>query len=240
MATNKKISIPSIIAAISFIYLAFCPYIINPIFNILLGHNFNVIIRIVVNSIFNFGNIINFLACVITAVGIFTKFDKIAVAITSALFWLSSFVNLITLFINANKTGLSAHFPLSVFSLLTHMLSYFLIFAIAIGLTILFFKKKETPKFLKIVAFIPVIIFALILFFAFLSDALHIFSLIAGGVNIGYLLNTLLFNALDLSDDFALVIGFAAVMVNLTDLKKKPKNTVEISENIVVENVTAE
>ncbi len=240
MATKKKISIPSIIAAISFIYLAFCPYIINPIFNILLGHNFNVIIRIIVNSIFNFGNIINFIACVITAVGIFTKFDEIAVAITSALFWLSSLVTLISGIINSIKYGYFRMNAVQLISLLSNMLSHFLIFAIAIGLTILFFKKKETPKFLKIVAFIPVIIFALILFFAFLSDALHIFSLIAGGVNIRYLLNTLLFNALDLSDDFALVIGYAAVMIKLTDLKKKPKNTVEISENVVIENVTTE
>jgi hypothetical protein len=240
MATKKKISIPSIIAAISFIYLAFCPYIINPIFNILLGHNFNVIIRIIVNSIFNFGNIINFLACLITAVGIFTKFDKIAVAITSALFWLSSLVTLISGIINSIKYGYFRMNAVQLISLLSNMLSYFLIFAIALGLTILFFKKKETPKFLKIVAFIPVIIFALILFFAFLNDALHIFSLIVDGVNIGYILNTLLFNALYLSDDFALVIGFGAVMAKLTDLKKKPKNTVEISENIVVENATNE
>ena len=240
MATNKKISIPSIIAAISFIYLAFCPYIINPIFNILLGLDFNVIIRIIVNSIFNFGNIINFIACVITAVGIFTKFDKIAVAITSALFWLSSLVTLISGIINSIKYGYFRMNAVQLISLLSNMLSYFLIFAIALWLAILFFKKKEVPKFLKIIAFAPVIIFALILFFTFFGDVSNIISPLTDGAPFRYFFNTLIINSSSIFNRLVLVIGYAAVMAKLTDLKKKPKNTVEISENVVIENVTAE
>ena len=37
-----------------------------------------------------------------------------------------------------------------------------------------------------------------------------------------------------------LLIGFTAVAIKLADLKKKPKNLVEISEDVVIENVTTE
>ena len=230
--TKKKISISAIIAALSFLFLAFYPYFLNPIHNILLGQSFSVIIRIIINSIFNFGNIVNFIACIITVVGIFTKFEKIAVAITSALFWFSSLFTLISGIINSIKFGYFRMNIVQVISLLSNMFIYFLMFAVAAWLTILFFKKKETPKFLKVLIFVPVAILAISFlssfitnFFAlplkfFLYSAFSVFSRI--------------FNSL------VLLVGLTAIAVKFANFKKKPKNTVEISEDIIVENVTAE
>ena len=129
--TKKKISISAIIAALSFLFLAFYPYFLNPIHNILLGQSFSVIIRIIINSILNFSNIINFIACIITAVGIFTKFDKIAVAITSALFWFSSLFTLISGIINSIKFAYFRMNIVQVISLLSNIFIYFLMFAVA-------------------------------------------------------------------------------------------------------------
>ena len=41
-------------------------------------------------------------------------------------------------------------------------------------------------------------------------------------------------------NSFVLLVGLTAIAVKFANFKKKPKNTVEISEDIIVENVTAE
>ena len=240
MATKKKISIPSIIAAISFIYLAFTPIVIDPFLNLIMGNSFADVIRHSISSMLSLRSIICFWSYIIIVVGIFTKFDKIAVAVSGALFWFNTLISFIETIIHSIRYHYTLGFG-GVVSALSYLLADFLVFAIALWLTILFFKKKETPKFLKIVAFAPVAVFALILFFSFFSDISNIISVISAiGVNIRYLLNTLIINLSGMFDRLVLVIGYAAVMIKLTDLKKKPKNTVEISENVVIENVTAE
>ena len=238
---KKKISISAIIAAISFIYLAFCPYVLNPIiYNIILGQPFLSIIRSFFASIFALNNIINFIACLVMIVGIFTKFDKIAATITSALFWLSSLINLITLFINANKMGHFAHLPLSVFSQLSFMFSYFLMFAVSLWLTIMFFTKKEPPKFLKVLIFVPVAILGLIFLFSFISNLIGLITNLLSGMYGKFLLYSMFTVFGGIFSTLVLLIGFTAVAIKLADLKKKPKNLVEISEDVVIENVTTE
>ncbi len=240
MATKKIISIPSIIAAISFIYLAFCPLVINPILDLIMGNSFADVIRHSISSMLSLHSIICFWSYIIITVGIFTKFDKIAVAVSAALLWLGTLISFITSIINSFKYDFYRLSFTNVLSALSYMLAYFLVFAIALWLAVLFFKKKEIPKFLKIVAFAPVIIFALILFFTFFGNVSNIISYLTNGAPFRYFLNTLILNLSSIFNRLVLIIGYAAVIVKLTDLKKKPQNTVEISENVVIENVTAE
>ena len=240
MTLKKKFSIPSIIAAISFIYLAFCPIVLNPILNLIMGNSLAAVIRHSITSMLSLHCILVFWSYIIIAVGVFTKFDKISVAVSAALLWLGTLISFITSIINSFKYDFYRLSFTNVLSALSHMLAYFLVFAIALWLAILFFKKKEVPKFLMIIAFAPVIIFALILFFTFFGDVSNIISPLTDGAPFRYFFNTLIINSSSIFNRLVLVIGYAAVMIKLADLKKKPKNTVEISENIVVENVTAE
>ncbi len=237
-STKKKVSISAIIAALSFIYLAFCPYILNPIYNLILGQPFNMFIRYLISSIFSLGNILNFVACLVIVIGLFTKFDKIAVTVTSALLWFTSLLNLINLIINAINTNHFAHIPASTFSQISFMLVYFLMFAVALWLTVLFFTKKETPKFLKVLVFVPVAILLLICFFSFFTNISAIISAFVTGTSGKWLIYSLVINVTSIINRFILVLGFTAAAVKLADFKKKPKNTVEISENVVLENVT--
>lgn len=238
--TKKKFSISALIACLSFLYLAFSPAVLNPFYNIMLGQPFRTIISNFFASIFSFGSIISFIACLTTAVGIFTKFDKIAFAITSALFWLSSVINLITSIVNSFKYEYYHLGFGNIFSNLTYILTYFLFFAVALWLTILFFAKKETPKFLKGLVFVPVAILLLICFFAFFTNVSAIISAFVNGLGSKWMLYSIITNLMSIFNRFVLLIGFTAASFKLADLKKKPKNTVEISEEIVVENVTTE
>ena len=240
MTLKEKFSIPSIIAAISFIYLAFTPIVIDPFSNLIMGNSLSGVINHLIDTIFEFRNILIFWSYIIIVVGIFTKFDKIAVAVSAALLCFNTLVSFIETIISSIRYHFTIEFDTVVLAL-SYMLAYFLVFGIALWLAILFFKKKETPKFLKIVAFAPVAVFALILFFSFFNNVSDMISLISAiGVNMKYLLNTLIIDSSETFNRAVMIIGFAAVMIKLTDLKKKPKNTVEISENVVVENVTAE
>lgn len=240
MATNKKISIPSIIAAISFIYLAFCPIVVNPILDLIMGNSFSAVIRHSITSMLSLHSIICFWSYIIIVVGIFTKFDKIAVAVSAALLWFNTLISFIETIISSIRYHFTIEFNTVVLAL-SYMLAYFLVFGIALWLAILFFAKKPTPKFLKVFAFAPVMVFALILFFSFFNNVSDMISLISAiGVNMKYLLNTLIIDSSETFNRAVMIIGFGAVMVKLTGLKKKPKNKVEINENIVVENVTAE
>ena len=238
--TKKKFSISALIACLAFLYLAFSPAVLNPFYNIILGQPFRTIISNFFASIFSFGSIISFIACLTTAVGIFTKFDKIAFAITSALFWLSSVISLITSIVNSFKYEYYQLGFGNIFSNLTYILTYFLFFAVALWLTILFFAKKETPKFLKGLVFVPVAILLLICFFAFFTNVSAIISAFVNGLGCKWMLYSIITNLMSIFNRFVLLIGFTAAAFKLADLKKKPKNTVEISEEIVVENVTAE
>ncbi len=238
--TKKKINISAIIVALSFIYLALCPYILNPIYNILLGQPFVMIISNLFKSIFNFGNIINFVACIVIAVGIFTKFDKIAVTITSALFWVGSLVSLISGIINSIKYDYYRIEFVSVLSILANMFVYFLMFAIALWLTILFFTKKETPKFLKILIFVPVAILAIIFLASFITNFFALITHLINGLSSKFLLYSAFSVFARIFNTFVLLVGFTAVAVKLSGFKKKPKNTVEISEDVIIENVAAE
>ena len=238
--TKKKISISAIIAALSFVYLALCPYVLNPIYNILLSQPFGMVIRNFLTSIFNFGNIINFVACIVIAVGIFTKFDKIAVTITSALFWVSSLVSLISGIINSIKYNYFRMNIVQVISLLSNMFVYFLMFAVALWLTILFFTKKETPKFLKVLIFVPVAILAIIFLASFITNFFALITNLVNGLSSKFLLYSAFSVFTRIFNTFVLLVGFTAVAVKLSGFKKKPKNTVEISEDVVIENVVTE
>lgn len=238
--TKKKISISAIIAALSFLYLAFCPYFINPIYNAILGQTFTMIIKNLISSIFAFGNILNFVACLTIVVGIFTKFDKIAFAVTSAIFWLSTLIGLISGIINSVKYEYYTLGFATVVNSLSYMLVYFLMLGVAIWLTILFFTKKETPKLLKVLIFLPIAILALIHFFSFFTNVSDIISMLTAGASGKWFLYSVFSNCVSIFNRIIIFIGFVAVAVKLADFKKKSKNTVEINEELVVENVTAE
>lgn len=238
--TKKKISISAIIAALSFLYLAFCPYFLAPIYNLLLGQPLTALISTFISSIFNFSNIINFVACFIIAIGIFTKFDKIALTITSILFWISSLVSLISGIINSIKYDYYRMNLVSVISILANMLVYFLMFAVALWLTILFFTKKETPQFLKILIFIPVAILAIIFLASFITNFIAFITNLVSGLYVKFLLYSAFSVFARIFNTLALLVGFTAIAVKLTGFKKKPKNTVEISEDVIVENVVTE
>ena len=238
--TKRKIKISSVIAALSFIYLALCPYVLNPIYNILLGQPLASIFRNFFSVIFNFGNALNFIACLVIAIGIFTKFDKIAITITSALFWLSSLISLISLFANAIKMGYFAHVMTSAFSQMSYMFAYFLMFAVSLWLTILFFAKKETPKFLKVLVFIPVAVLAIIMLITTITSFIALVTNLISGLSSNFLLYSLFSTLIGIFNKLVLLIGFTAVTVKLANFKKKPKNTVEISKDVVIENVVTE
>ncbi len=238
--TKKKFSISALITCLAFLYLAFSPAVLNPLYNIMLGQPFRTIISNFFASIFSFSSIISFIACLTTAVGIFTKFDKITFTITSALFWLSSVINLITTIVNSFKYEYYHLGFVSVLSSLSYILTYFLFFAVALWLTILFFTKKETPKLLKGLIFVPVAILLLICFFTFFTNVSAIISAFVNDLGSKWMLYSIITNLMSIFNRFVLLIGFTAAAVKLAGLKKKPKNTVEISEEVIIENVTTE
>ena len=238
--TKKKISVSAIIAALSFLYLAICPVFLNPIYGLILENPFGIILRNLISYIFSFGNILNFLACLFIVIGIFTKVDKIAVTVTAAIFWLSSLIGLITNIANSIKYEYYTLTFAAVINSLSYMFAYFLLFAIALWLTILFFTKKETPKFLKLLVFLPIVVLAIIHLFSFFSNASGIISVLSAHANGKWVIYSLFSNLASIFNRLIAFIGFTAVAVKLANLKKKPKNTVEISEEITIEKVVAD
>lgn len=238
---NKKINIWAIVAAISFLYLAFIPYITNPIYNLLLGYDFVSIIKLLLSTIFNFGNAVYFVGYILIAVGILTKFDKISLAAGSALFWLSSIVSLILNIINSIKHGYSLGFGYFA-STFFHLLAYFLLFAVALWVAILFFAKKPTPKIAKIVIFVPLAILAVLLIFAFFSNTSNVISALTSGQAFQWTLYSIVINSMNTFNTLISFVGFTAAAFKIAEIgiKKSPENTVEISEGVIIENVTTE
>lgn len=238
---KKKISIWAVITALSFLYLAFIPYVSSPVYNILLGLGFPYIIKNFFASLLNLSNIIHFIACLLIAIGIFTKFDKIAVAAGSAMFWLSSIVSLILNIINSIKYGYSLGFGYFA-STFFHLLAYFLLFAVALWVTILFFAKKPTPKIAKIIIFVPIVILAFILIFAFFSNTSNVISALTSGQAFKWTLYSIVINSMNTFNTLISLVGFTAAAFKIAEIgiKKSPENTVEINQDVVIENVTAE
>lgn len=113
-------------------------------------------------------------------------------------------------------------------------------FAVAAWLTILFFKKKETPKFLKVLIFVPVAILAISFLSSFITNFFASITHLASGLPLKFLLYSAFSVFSRIFNSFVLLVGLTAIAVKFANFKKKPKNTVEISEDIIVENVTAE
>ena len=238
--TKKKFSISALITCLAFLYLAFSPAVLNPLYNIMLGQPFRTIISNFFASIFSFSSIISFIACLTTAVGIFTKFDKIAFAVTSGLFWLSTFINLIRLVIRLGANNYYQPILINIFSNLPYLFVYFIFFALGVWFAILFYNKKETPKALKILIFIPVAILAITVCVSFFTSIVSLITNLVEGYPSKITLYLIISTFVNIVKQFVLLIGFIAVAIKLSNFKKKPKNTVEISEEVVVENVVAE
>lgn len=239
--SNNKINIAAVITTISFLYLAFIPYITNVFYNLILGIDFTYVIRNLFSAIFNFGNAVHFVGCLLIAIGILTKFDKIALAASSSMFWLSILISLISNIINSTKYNyrLEVRYYLSTaFSLLI----YFLFIAVGVLFTIFFFMKKPIPKLLKITVFVPVALLAISLIITFFSNTSNVISAFTGGFNIEWVIYLLISNSVSTFNAFVNLIGFTVASFKIAEIsfKKKTKNTVEISGDIVIENVNAE
>ncbi len=245
MAKSKFKNIAlAIIAAFSFIYAGFFPYIVD-VLDFLVNHkSFEELIRDLLYTIFNFPNTAFLLASLVIAIGIFTKFDKIAFTISSALFWLGSFVFSFTYFFDAIKYNyLTNDFfneVLYIISYFTYPLAYFLMLGIGIWLTIIFFKKRETPKFLNIVIFIALAVWCLALLLELIPLFAEIPNTIIKSWGSNAILEFFVFRCNYLFNLFLQFIGFTAVAVKLADFKKRSKNTVEINDKVIVKNVKAE
>ena len=238
--TKRKISITVIIAAACFALLAFLPYFQSIITSILQFSGLTYFINNLFSIIFDFGNATNLLACIVMAVGIFTKFDKIALTASSGLFWIRTLVSFITSFRYSFQYVKTINIIISVLTNSSILFAYFSIFAIAVLLTILLFTKKEAPKFLKLLLFIPVVILAVPFFISTIISFISIFSSIIRYYNASFLLNIIIPNIFGIFQKVLLIIGFTAVAIKIADLKKKPKNVIEISEDVIVENVITE
>lgn len=238
--TNKKLSITAIVAALCFGLLAFQPYLLNITTNLLSLHDFGFILKNILLSFFYLGNSVNFIACIVMAVGLFTKFDKIAVSVSSGLFFLSTLISVINSFKSLFKYSKFLNIILSFVSNSSILFAYFLFFALSLFLAILLFNKKEAPKFFKFLFFVPVVILAITFFLSTIISSISIFSSLPRYFNTDYTVNIIIPNIWGGFQRLLLIIGFTAVAIKLADLKKKPKNTVEISEEIIIENVINE
>ena len=84
--SKRKFNILNIVTAVSFIYIAFSPYIVSllnlmvPIFQ---GVMFKFVIESFFNVVFNFQNVLCFVASILALICVFTKFDKIGAAVSS-------------------------------------------------------------------------------------------------------------------------------------------------------------
>ena len=172
-----------------------------------------------------------------SAICIFTKIDKLAVTLASGLFWLSSEIAFIKSIVILIKYEIFFKFLDSIFTDLLSGSVYFLMFIIGIWFTILFFTKKKTPKFAKVVVFLPAAIMALLLCIRFVGNTIDIFKAISQYGNVVY---SILENTIHTFNTLVLFIGFLSIAFKFADVKKKPKNTVEINDQVVIENVNAE
>ncbi len=221
---KKKFNIPTIIAAISFIYLAFSPLIITPIFNLIMGYSFGVVIESLINYIFTLSSIIFFWSYIIIAVGILTKFDKITVAASAALLWIGSIISFISYIINSTKSDYNVLRFNNIISHLAYILAYFLLFGIAAWLIISFIQKKPRPKFLKVLVFVPVVMFVIILVFLLFSNISNLIAYSVNGIPAKYFINSLFLNLSEIFNVCVLIIGFTAVIIEITGVKINLKN----------------
>ncbi|MBO5210404.1 MAG: hypothetical protein J6B80_00570 [Clostridia bacterium] len=237
--TKKKLNIWAVVAALSFLYLAFIPYIMSPIETILISEGFGYIIRNFFSALFNISNILSFVANILLAVGILTKFDKIAVAGACAILWLSGVISLITNIANSIKYGYKLGFSY-YFSSAFNLFTLFLLFAVTLVFAIFYFSKKPIPKLLKIALFIPVAFIGISFIFSFFTNTSNVISAIASGQELKWTIYSIVINSMNTINGLIRLVGFTAVAVKLADFKKKPENTIEINEEVVIENVTAE
>lgn len=238
--TKKKFSVSAIIAALSFLLLAFVPYFTSTLYYLIMSNGISFILKNIISSIFNLSNIVNFFACIVMVVGIFTRFDKIAFTVTSGLFWLVTLINIITSIVNSVKYNFYQITFISVLSQLTYLFIYFLFFALGIWFAILFFAKKETPKALKILIFIPVAILAITVCVSFFTGIISLITNLVEGYSGKIAFYLTVSSLINIFNSFVLLVGFSTAAIKLANFKKKPKNTVEINPEIVVENVISE
>ncbi len=238
---KKKINISAVIATISFLYLAFIPLITTPLYNIILGNDFLSIIRILISTIFSLGSIVHFIGCIIFAVGIHTKFDKIAYAAGSTLFWLSVLISLISNILNSVKYNYKlgvGHFISTGFSLFI----YLLFIAVGVLFTVFFFIKKPLPKILRFAVFVPAALLGISLIFTFFSNTSNVISSFGHNAGFKWVLYSVLSNSIGTINSLVNLIGFVTAGLKIAEIsfKKKSDNTVKISEDVVIENVTTE
>lgn len=238
MAKSKiKLNAWAIIAAISFLFLAFAPYLSSLTLNIFRDQPIHMMLTNFIKSIFNLGNTVNFLACLGVTICIFTKIDAIGVTLASGLFWISNLVALIKTLSIIIKYGLFFRVLGSTFTEVLELTAYFVMFVVGVLFTILFFMKKSAPVFAKVVAFLPALILLVLSVIRFIGNTGNVITAITTGYDVLY---SLVSNSTSTINTFVLFIGFMAIAFKLANFKKKPKNTVEISEDVVVENVVAE
>ena len=238
MAKSKiKLNAWAIIAALSFLYLAFAPYLSSLILNLFQDQPIHIMLVNFVKSIFNLGNTVNFLACLAVTICVFTKIDAIGVTVACGLFWLTNLIALIKTISILAKYGLFLQFLGSTFTEVLELAVYFVMFAVGVWFTILFFMKKSAPVFAKIVAFLPAVILLILFVIRFFGNTGNVITSLTNGSNFLY---SFAMNSISTFNTFALLLGFIAIAFKLANFKKKPKSTAEISEDVVVENVVAE
>ena len=238
MAKSKiKLNIWAVIAAISFVYLAFAPYLSSLILNLFQDQPIHMMFLNFIKSVFNLGNTLNFLGCLGVAICIFTKIDAIAVTLASAIFWFSNLIAIIKSVSILIKYSLLLQFLGSTITELLETGAYFVMLVVGIWFTILFFMKKSAPLFAKIVTFLPALTFLLLFVIRFIGNTGNVLTSLTTGSNFLY---SFVMNSTSTFNTFVIFIGFMAIAFKFANFKKKPKNTVEISEDVVIENAIAE
>ena len=101
--SKLKLDIITLIIALSFLFLAVCPLIMQPVYNMLLGESFLLVFKNWFSYIFRFTTLVPLIGYIVIIAGVFTKYFKPAVAVSSALFWLSTLVGLISNIVNYIK-----------------------------------------------------------------------------------------------------------------------------------------
>ena len=212
----------AIVAALCFMYLAIYPYILC-ILDIII---YRYPISLIIDSIFDFSNATNFIACAIIMVGIFTKFDKIAFTASAGFFLLSIFESAVSYFISSIQNSWHYDDFLYIVSDLLYILAFFLMFAVGVLFTIFFFMKKELNKILKLAVFLPIIIWAIATFIALIPFVIYILEDISySGIYLRWIIRFVLFRGPYLLSLLAQLVGFTAVAFKLISSEKVKTST---------------
>ncbi len=220
---KEKLNITNITIIAAFLYLAFSPYCLSFLYNMINGVPFRYFVEAFFSSIFNLSNVFNFLACGVIIVGIFTKFEKFTAAGGTLLYWFSLVISFFVSIINA----VSYKYSLSASLILKHLANgflYFIIFLVLAAYLLFDLLKKPVPDFMKYVALVPAAILLIVFVFAFLGNTIDLLRYLISDLDsfsdFIFMLSTSFFSTLT---SLIKSVGFSVLLLKISGFKFKKK-----------------